>query len=77
MEKKIKQNVFRIPFTKAEIATLMHLIADYNDMRVREGSEEGLNKWTRETITSRLGAYYYALLHDEPEALEVAKQLHN
>jgi hypothetical protein len=55
----------------------MHLIADYNDMKTREGSEENLNKMDRETITNRFGAYFTALLQDDPESLKIAKQLHN
>ena len=77
MERKIKQNVFRLPFTRDEIFTIMHLIADYNDMKTREGSEENLNKMDRETITNRFGAYFTALLQDDPKSLEIAKQLHN
>ena len=77
MERKIKENIFRLPFTRDEILTVMYLIADYNDMKSREGSEERLNKIDREAITKRFGAYFSALMEDEPELLEVAKQLHN
>jgi len=77
MERKIKENIFRIPFTRDEILTVMYLIADYNDMKDREGSKESLNKIDREAITKRFGAYFSALMQDDPELLEVAKQLHN
>ena len=77
-EKKIKENVFAIPFTRDEIFSIVYLIADFNSLKAQVPEEDhGLSReFTLDSVTNRFGSYFQALLKDDPELLAIAKELH-
>ena len=76
-DKKITDWLFPIPFNRGEIFTMMHIIAEYNSLVDREPNLKGeLNTFEIDSIVKRLGGYMQALVKDDPEMLDIARQMH-